>query len=84
MHAVFAREDRRLLKSLGTSLDFYTVLFGLALCRVWIILCLSAPFTLTQPESGDWLFLIPGGIGTLVAALAAARAAERTTFVRGF
>ncbi|MEC4183580.1 helix-turn-helix transcriptional regulator [Adlercreutzia sp. R21] len=72
---------RRLgLDDRASVLDFCVVLFGLALCRVWIILCLSAPFALAELESSDWLFLLPGGMTALVAALVATRAADRVVF----
>lgn len=66
------------------SLDFYVVLFGLALCRVWIVLCLSAPFVIKSLGASDWLFLVPGSVGTLAVALIAYRAAKRVLFDRRF
>lgn len=66
------------------SLDFYVVLFGLALCRAWIVLCLSAPFVVQRIEASDWLFLIPGGLGVLLVACLAYRTSRRMRFDRRF
>lgn len=66
------------------SLDFYVVLCGLALCRAWIVLCLSAPFVAFQIAASDWLFLIPGGVSTLVVAFLAYRTTQRVRFDKRF
>lgn len=63
------KESVALARSAFKSLDFYVVLLGLALCRVWVILCSSAPFMLVLLEGSDWLFLLPGAVATLCLSL---------------
>ena len=42
------------------SLDFYIVLLGLAFCRAWIVLCLSAAAVTTLVTNSNWAFLLAG------------------------
>ena len=84
MRESVARDSLVEARAAFTSLDFYVVLFGLALCRAWIVLCLSAPFVVDEIGSADWLFLIPGGLSTLLAAFLAYRIAQRVRFDRWF
>lgn len=84
MRETIARESLEDALGAFRSLDFYVVMFGLALCRAWIVLCLSAPFVVSEIGVSDWLFLIPGALSTLAAAFVAYRVAQRARFDRRF
>ncbi len=71
MHEAMVGENLRDAGRAFRSLDFYMVLFGLALCRAWIILCLSLP--VRSAETMDWTFLLPGGAVMLAVSLASLR-----------
>lgn len=57
------------------SLDFYIVLLGLAFCRAWIVLCLSAVAVTTLVAHSNWMFLLAGSVAAAGVAVAARRAA---------
>ena len=62
------------------SLDFYIVLLGLAFCRAWIVLCLSAAAVTTLVTNSNWAFLLAGSTAAAGVAVAARRAATQDRF----
>ena len=62
------------------SLDFYIVLLGLAFCRAWIVLCLSAVAVTTLVSHSNWMFLLAGSVAAAGVAVAARRAATQARF----
>ena len=42
------------------SPDFYIVLLGLAFCRAWLVLCLSAVAVVSLVATSKWKFLLAG------------------------
>lgn len=68
MGTLVVRENLQDAAKVFRSLDFYVVLFGLALCHAWIVLCLTAPFR-TEHNSTEWLVLLSGACAMLVVSL---------------
>lgn len=68
MGALTVKENLQDAVKVFRSLDSYVVLFGLALCHAWIVLCLTAPFR-TEPNSMEWLVLLSGACAMLVVSL---------------
>ena len=62
------------------SLGFYIVLLGLAFCRAWIVLCLSAAAVTTLVTNSNWAFLLAGSTAAAGVAVAARRAATQDRF----
>lgn len=62
------------------SLDFYIVLLGLAFCRAWIVLCLSAVAVVSLVETSNWTFLLAGSLAAAGVAAASRRVASQERF----
>ena len=62
------------------SLDFYIVLLGLAFCRAWIVLCLSAVAVVSLVETSNWTFLLAGSLAAAGVAVASRRVASQERF----
>lgn len=64
------------------SLDFYIVLLGLAFCRAWIVLCLSAAAVTGLMSNSNWVFLLAGSLAAAGVAALARRVASFASFER--